>query len=191
MYDEDRPVEAAKMDAIIEAALQPPRKGAKTLAFSGHARRPFWKNFPWRARAGRLFKDVSVAVVVCGDPSASGWVNDCPSLGRRRSTSPCVGLGSRWAQMKGNNFSEGKTSTQYIAELLGLPENLTVQCIIAMGYPGRGDGSDKREFPFDKVSYNRSWLGKGLIRGNTLCKVCMHWRGGRRRHRCRPAKTAG
>jgi len=40
------------------------------------------------------------------------------------------------AQINGNNFKEGTTSTQYIAQFLGLPENLTVQCIIAIGYPG-------------------------------------------------------
>ena len=58
--------------------------------------------------------------------------------------------------MKGNSFSEGKTSTQYIAELLGLPVNLTVQCIIAVGYPGEEMVPYKKEeLRFDKVSYNR------------------------------------
>jgi nitroreductase len=67
-----------------------------------------------------------------------------------------LGLGSRWAHMNGNNFNEGTTSTQYIAKLLGLPENLTVECIIAIGYPGEEMVPHKKdELRFDKVSYNR------------------------------------
>jgi hypothetical protein len=58
--------------------------------------------------------------------------------------------------MRGNNFKEGTTSTQYIAKLLNLPENLTVQCIIAVGYPGEEMVPYKKdELLFNKVSYNR------------------------------------
>ena len=58
--------------------------------------------------------------------------------------------------MRGNNFNEGTTSTQYIAKFLGLPENLTVECIIAIGYPGeKMIPYEKDELRFDKVSYNR------------------------------------
>ena len=38
----------------------------------------------------------------------------------------------------------------------GLPENLTVLCIIAIGYPGeKSVPYKKEELHFDKVSYNR------------------------------------
>jgi len=103
-------------------------------------------------------KDAPVAVVVCGDPSASGlWVEDCSIAAVTiQYAAHALGLGSRWAQMKGNNFNEGTTSTQYIAKLLGLPENLTVECIIAIGYPGEEMVPYKKdELRFDKVSYNR------------------------------------
>ncbi len=57
--------------------------------------------------------------------------------------------------MKGNNFNESTTSTQYIAKLLGLPDNLTVECIIAIGYRGEDTVPYKKEeLRFDKVSYN-------------------------------------
>jgi nitroreductase len=40
--------------------------------------------------------------------------------------------------------------------LLGLPETLTIQCIIAIGYPGEEMVPYKKdELRFDKVSYNR------------------------------------
>ena len=156
----DRPVEAAKMDAIIEAALRSPTgRAARPWAFVVVTDKTLLEKLSVAKPVGAAFvKDAPAAVVVCGDPSASGlWVEDCSIAAvTMQYAALALGLGSRWAQMKGNNFSEGKTSTQYIAELLGLPENLTVQCIIAIGYPGEEIVPYKKEeLPFDKVSYNR------------------------------------
>ena len=76
----ERPVEAGKIDAIIEAALRSP---------SGRAARPWVfvvvtdktlleKLSVARPQGAAFVKDAPVAVVVCGDPSASGlWVEDC------------------------------------------------------------------------------------------------------------------
>ena len=136
----ERPVEAAKIDAIIEAALRSPSGGARRpWAFVVITDKTLLKELSVAKPQGAVFaKDAPVAVVVCGDPSASGqWVEDCSIAAvTMQYAAHALGLGSRWAQMKGNNFNESTTSTQYIAKLLDLPENLTVQCIIAIGYPG-------------------------------------------------------
>ncbi len=156
----ERPVEAGKIDAIIEAALRSPTGGARRpWAFVVVTDKTLLEKLSVAKPGGAAFvKDAPVAVVVCGDPSASGlWVEDCSIAAvTMQYAAHALGLGSRWAQMKGNNFNEGTTSTQYIAKLLGLPENLTVQCIIAIGYPGEEMVPYKKdELRFDKVSYNR------------------------------------
>ena len=156
----DRPVEAVKIDAIIEAALRSPSgRAARPWAFVVVANKTLLEKLSVAKPVGAAFvKDAPVAVVVCGDPSTSGlWVEDCSIAAvTMQYAAHALGLGSRWTQIKGNNFNEGKTSTQHIAELLGLPENLTVQCIIAVGYPGEEMVPYKKdELPFDKVSYNR------------------------------------
>ena len=156
----DRPVEVAKIDAIIEAALRSPTgRAARPWAFVVITNKTLLEKLSASKPGGAAFlKDAPVAVVVCGDPSASGlWVEDCSIAAvTMQYAAHALGLGSRWAQMRGNNFNEGKTSTQYIAELLGLPENLTVQCIITVGYPGEAMiPYKKEELRFDKVSYNR------------------------------------
>jgi nitroreductase len=156
----DRPVEAVKIDAIIEVALRSPSgRAARPWAFVVVTNKTLLEKLSVAKPAGAAFvKDAPIAVVVCGDPSASGlWVEDCSIAAVTvQYAAHALGLGSRWAQIKGNNFNEGKTSTQYIAELLGLPENLTVQCIIAVGYPGEEMiPYKKEELRFDKVSYNR------------------------------------
>ena len=155
-----RPVEAEKMDAIIEAALRSPSgRGARPWAFVVVTDKTLLEKLSVAKPQGAAFvKDAPVAVVVCGDPSVSGlWVEDCSIAAvTMQYAALALGLGSRWAQMRGNNFNEGTTSTQYIAGLLGLPENLSVLCIIAIGYPGEEIVPYKKdELRFDKVSYNR------------------------------------
>jgi nitroreductase len=156
----ERPVEAGKIDAIIEAALRSPSgRAARPWAFVVVTDKTLLEKLSVAKPEGAAFvKDASVAVVVCGDPSASGlWVEDCSIAAvTMQYAAHALGLGSRWTQMRGNNFNKGTTSTQYIAKLLGLPENLTVQCIIAIGYPGEEMVPYKKdELLFNKVSYNR------------------------------------
>ena len=155
-----RPVEAGKIDSIIEAALRSPTgRAARPWSFVVVTDKTLLEKLSVAKPLGAAFvKSAPVAVVVCGDPSVSGlWVEDCSIAAvTMQYAAHAIGLASRWAQMKGNNFNEGQTSTQYIAGLLGLPENLTVHCVIAIGYPGEEMVPYKKdELRFDKVSYNR------------------------------------
>jgi nitroreductase len=156
----ERPVEAEKIDAIIEAVLRSPTGGARRpWTFVVVTDKALLEKLSVAKPGGAAFvKDAPVAVVVCGDPSASPlWVEDCSIAAVTiQYAAQALGLGSRWAQMKANNFNESTTSTQYIAGLLGLPESLTVECIISIGYPGEEMVPYKNEeLRFDKVSYNR------------------------------------
>jgi nitroreductase len=153
-------VEGVKIDAIIEAALRSPSgRAARPWAFVVVTNKTLLEKLSVAKPGGAAFvKGAPIAVVICGDPTASGlWVEDCCIAAvTMQYAAHSLGLGSRWTQIKGNNFNEGKTSTQYVAELLGLPANLTVQCIIAIGYPGEEMIPYKKdELRFDKVSYNR------------------------------------
>ncbi len=156
----DRPVEPEKIDAIVEAALRSPTgKAARPWAFVVVTDKALLDKLSVAKPGGAAFiKGAPACIVVCGDPSVSGmWVEDCSIAAvTMQYAAHSLGLGSRWAQMKGNNFSDSQTSTQYIAGLLDLPENLSVQCMIAIGYPGEEVAPYKKEdLRFDKVSYNR------------------------------------
>ncbi len=156
----NRPVEPEKIDAVLQAALRSP---------SGRAFRPWSfvvvtdrslreKLSVAKPQGAEFVKDAPVAIVVCGDPSISGlWIEDCSIAAvTMQYAAQALGLGSRWSHMRGNNFKEGTTTNQYIAQLLGLPDTLTVECIIALGYPGEEiPPYKKEELCFDKVSYNR------------------------------------
>ena len=153
-------VENEKVNAIIEAALRAP---------SGRATRPWEfvvvddkklleKLSVARPSGAAFIKDASVVIVVCADPSKSNlWIDDCAIAAvSMQYAAHSMGLGSRWSHMRGNNFSDQKSTRNYIAELLNLPDNLDVECIIAIGYPGEEIPPYKmEELHFDKVSYNR------------------------------------
>ena len=156
----ERPVEPEKIEAIIEAGLRSPTGGARRpWTFVVVTDKSLRDKLSVAKPGGAAFvKDAPVAVVVCGDPSASGlWVEDCSIAAvTMQYAAQALGLGSRWAHMRGNNFNETATSTQYIAGLLGLPENLAVECIISIGYAGEETVPYRKdELPFQKVSYNR------------------------------------
>jgi nitroreductase len=156
----ERPVEAGKIEAIMEAALRSPSgRAARPWTFVVVTDRILLEKLSVAKPQGAAFvKDAPVAVVVCGDPTASGlWIEDCSIAAvTMQYAALALGLGSRWAQIRGNNFKEGTTSTQYIAEFLGLPETLTVECIVAIGYSGeKAVPYKKDELRFDKISYNR------------------------------------
>jgi len=156
----DQPVEREKVDKIIEAALRSPSgRGARPWHFivvTDEVMRE--KLSAARPGGGGFVKNASVAIVVCGDPSVSRlWVEDCTIAAvTMQYAVVSLGLGSRWFNIRGNNCKDGLTSSDYIAELLDLPENLDVQCIIAIGYPGEEViPYKKEELHYDKVSYNR------------------------------------
>lgn len=155
-----KPVEPEKIETIMETVLRSP---------SGRAARP-WEFVVVTERAlleklstakpmgGAFLKDARAAVVVCADASASPlWIEDCSIAAvTMQYAAESLGLGSRWMQIRGNQYSEAKTSTEYIGELLGIPGNLTVLCIVAIGYPGEEvPPYRKEELRFNKVSYNR------------------------------------
>jgi nitroreductase len=106
----------------------------------------------------RFIEEASAAIVVCADPSKSHlWIEDCAIAAvSMQYAAHTLGLGSRWAHMRGNKFDDRTSSRDYIADLLGLPDNLEVECMIAVGYPGETVAPYRAEdLRFDKVSYNR------------------------------------
>jgi nitroreductase len=151
-------VEQEKIDAIIEAALRAPSgKAARPCEFVVVKDKELLEKLSVAKPVGAEFvKGASVGIVVCADPSKSGlWVEDCAIAAvSMQYAAHSMGLGSRWSHMRGNNHNDSKSSRDYIAGLLGLPDNLDVECIIAIGYPGEEMVPySKEDLHYGKVSY--------------------------------------
>ncbi|MBU2499579.1 MAG: nitroreductase family protein [Proteobacteria bacterium] len=160
-----RQVEQEKINAVIEAALRSPSgRGSRPWHFVVVKDKALLEKLSVAKPGGAAFvKDAAVAVVVCGDPSASHlWIEDCSIAAvTMQYAAHAMGLGSRWSQMRNNKYSDTQSSKDYIAELLDLPDNLDVECIVAIGYPGEEMVPYRdEELARDKVSYERHGLKK-------------------------------
>lgn len=156
-------VEQEKVDSIIEAALRAPSgRGARAWELVVVKDKGLLEKLSVAKPGGAAFvKDAPLGIVVSGDPSKSDlWLEDCAIAAvSMQYAAHSMGLGSRWTHMRGNEYKDGKTTRDYVAELLDLPDNLEVECIIAIGYPGEEMVPYKKEdLPFDQVNYHRYGL---------------------------------
>ena len=111
----DKPVEADKVDKIIETALRAPSgRGARPWHFVVVRNQGLKEQLSAaRPGGGAFVKDASVAIVVCGDPAVSHlWVEDCTIAAvTMQYAAVSLGLGSRWFNIRGNFCKEGVTSS--------------------------------------------------------------------------------
>lgn len=78
-----------------------------------------------------------LAIVVCADEAKSDvWVEDCSIAAILiQCTALSLGLGSCWAQIRNRKHDGVKSAESYIQELLSLPDQIKVECVIGIGHP--------------------------------------------------------
>jgi nitroreductase len=84
-----------------------------------------------------FLKGAPLGIVVCADSTKSDvWVEDCSIAAiLAQLTAQSLGLGSCWIQIRNRSRKGGEASEAYIQQLLGIPEHIKVECMIAIGYP--------------------------------------------------------
>ena len=98
-----------------------------------------------------------LAIVVTADESRSDvWVEDASIAAEHIQLAAFdLGLSSFWVQIRNRMQGEGKTAEDYVRELLGIPKNYRVLCIIGVGYPAEKKPPRGEEvFEWEKVSRN-------------------------------------
>jgi len=147
---EQRPVEPEKVEMLIEAALRSPSSmGSNPWEFIVITNSAMLERLSRAKPHGATFlKRAPLAIVVCADPAKSSvWVEDASIASIYiHLAAHSLGLGSCWIQIRERMHSEDRTSEDYISELLGIPDHLKVEAMIAVGYPaekkapwGKGD----------------------------------------------------
>jgi len=78
-----------------------------------------------------------LGVVVCADENESDvWIEDCSIASIILQLSgQSLGLGSCWIQIRLRMHDDSVTSEEHVRSVLGLPENIRVESMIAFGYP--------------------------------------------------------
>lgn len=140
---------------LIEAALRAPSsRGINPWEFIVVDDPELLRKLAQAKQHGSEFvKNAPLAIVVCADSAQSDvWVEDCSIAAIIiQLTALSLGLGSCWAQIRKRPHNKDVTAERYIQELLGLPEQMKVECVLGIGHPDE----KKRPVPADKLQHDK------------------------------------
>ena len=103
-----------------------------------------------------LIKDAAMAVVIIADHSKSDvWIEDASIASiQLQLMADSLGLGSCWVQIRNRMATDEVSSDKYVKQELAIPENYSVESIIALGYPAETPKAHaKQDLLFDKVKH--------------------------------------
>ena len=153
------PVEKEKIDQLVEAGLRAPSsRGFNPWHFIVIQDKALLEKLSTAKPHGAGFlKNAPLGIVVCGDTSKSDvWVEDTSIASIfLHLCAHDLGLGSCWIQIRKRKHANSKKSDDYIKELLKIPDTLSVESIIAIGYPDESkQGHPEDSLMYHKVSFN-------------------------------------
>lgn len=157
---QDRPVEKEKVTRILKTALSAPSgKGLRPRQYVYVDSRTLLEKLAGSKPSGSAFlAGAAFGIVVCADPrQASAWVEDCAIAGILMQIAiEEEGLSSCWVQIRERRSPDGGMASDYIREILKIPEGYEVETIIGGGYarnrpPAGSDGS----LEVHKLHHNR------------------------------------
>lgn len=152
----NKPIEAEKIDLLLEAALRAPSsRGLNPWQFVVIIDKDLLAKLSQAKQHGSAFlKNAPLGIVVCADPEQCDvWIEDASIASIFiHLAAESLGLGSCWIQIR-ERMHDGKKSAQdYIAETLNIPAGMQVESIIAVGYPAETLPPHKKdELLFEKV----------------------------------------
>ena len=153
-------IEKDKIEKLLEAALRSP----SSRTFN-----------PWRfivldnkdlllklskskLHGSSFLKDAALGIVVCGDKEKSDtWIEDTSIASTFiQLAAEDLGLASCWIQIRLREHSNTLSADKYIKNLLEIPDNISVESIIALGYADENKkGHTKESLQTDKIFYNK------------------------------------
>lgn len=110
-----------------------------------------------QAGAGPVAK-CKLAVVVCADSSLTGpWIEDTSIAATYiQLQAQDLGLGSVWIQVRDRFDAEGIPADESIQGILGIPDTISIECIVAIGHPDE----TKNPQNLDKLLWERVHIGQ-------------------------------
>jgi len=156
---ENKKIEQDKLDILQETLLRSPTsKNLKLWEFIFVDDKALLEKLSLSKEHGAGFlKNAPLGIVVCSDADKSDvWIEDCSiAAAMVQLAAHSVGLGTCWIQIRNRNHSQPISCGQYIQQLLGIPENYKVECIIAAGCPAEQKEIIPREqLDFSKIKMN-------------------------------------
>ncbi len=158
-YTEEE-IPALKLEKILQAGL---------LAESGKNLKPWEfivvqdkevlvKLSKSRAAGGAMLEHAKCAVVVVGDTEKTDvWTEDCSvAMTNMHLMADCLGVGSCWVQGRLREALDGRTTEEYIRELLGIPDKYGLEAILSLGMTEEHPKAHTlEELPMEKIHRER------------------------------------
>jgi nitroreductase len=133
------PIDRDSLDILIEALLRSPSsRNINPWEFIVVDEPILLNRLSTSKEQGSAFlKQAPLGIVVCADSTKSDvWVEDCSITAiLLQMTAVSLGLGSCWIQIRNRQHDATSTAEAYVRSLLGLPEKIAVEAIIAIGHP--------------------------------------------------------
>lgn len=145
------PIPQALLDRILEAGLR---------SASGRGRRP-WELIVVRDRAtldalvecrdggATMLAGADAAIVVVADPAQSDtWIEDCSIvMANMHLEAAASGVGSCWIQGRLREATDGRSTRDFVADLLKVPAPYQLEAILSLGMPE----AEAPRRPFDEA----------------------------------------
>jgi nitroreductase len=152
-------VERDKIEALVEAAVRTPTsRGRNPWEFIVVNDQKLLQKLGIAKENGSAFlTNAPLAIVVAADADKSDvWTEDCAIAAIViQLTAEELGLGSCWVQVRLRPHDATSSAESYVKDLLGLPDNHVVECIVGIGYPAEEKaGHPPENLPFGHVHLN-------------------------------------
>ncbi len=153
------PISAEDVKLILEAALlAPTSKSSRSWQFICVDARDMLERLAQCKPAGAApIARCQLAVVVAGNPELSDpWIEDASiAAAYMQLQAEDLGLGSCWIQVRGRFTADDIPSEEYVQELLGMPGELPVLCIMTFGHKDEV----RKEVDTSKLLWERVHIG--------------------------------
>ena len=105
-----------------------------------------------------------LAIVVLADPAVSDvWIEDASVAATHiLLQAEDLGLGACWIQVRNRQDAEGRPTEELVKSLLGIPQELGVVCIVAVGHKGM----ERKPQNEDRLKWEKVHVDKFKIQNN-------------------------
>ncbi len=157
---DNKKVESDKLEHLLEAVLRSPSSRSlnpwefivvsdeQTIADLARA----------KPHGSAFLKNAPLAIVICADPAKSDvWVEDASIAALiLHLCAADLGLGSCWIQIRQRQYNDTTSSEAYVREVLAIDNDLSVEAIVAIGYPAeQKTGHDASALLWERISHER------------------------------------
>jgi nitroreductase len=148
-----------EVEALLKAALMAPSsKGANAWQFVAvEEKETLHKLSLCKKHSSNFVADCALAIVVLGDATASDvWVEDASIAAiYLQLQAEDLGLGSCWVQVRNRLTANDGEAEEYVRYVLGIPYQLQVLAIIAIGHKGQ----ERKPFDEARLQWEKIHIG--------------------------------